>query len=387
MIGKLLAIACGLGLISWGLFSETVNLEATAELVSSPLEQVIKNNTEKPLDSFPNKPASKLIKIEAIISEPSDIKVNPGQLIKAGEILADRTKERSQLEFQKNQLKASYNQLNSYNINDPTPPSAAPEMLPLPDADYSTYLAQINKAKLKVNLAARQAGLAGAVSNVAPDSILAEIEDKKQRLVEAERLLEMQEKKAEAIRNMNLPSYYQEHEEVKLKEAQQGVELAKSDLSTSEGKSSDAVAVNQGKLAELHIALEMAAAELRLAESELEKAKSERLKEEYQHSLNLARRIEEANQAKSFYEQEKNKALDSRRDLEYKKASILSQVNMIDEKLNAIAVVKAPFNGEIRRVKINSQINNNLSATISVVTSDPGAVSPNSPEQSNPFSN
>ncbi len=383
MIGKLITLASAIALMGYGVMSDTIKMSAVANSPEIPTEQIKVETKDDIFSSTPNKP-SRLIKIEAIISEPNDIKINPGQRILAGDILADRTAERGQLEFQKQQLQSSLAQLNSYRISDPTPPSSAPSILPLPEADYSTHLAQINKAKLKVDLAARQVGLVGATSNIPPDSIMADIEDKKQKLVEAERLLEIQERKLEAIGNIGLPSYYKEHEEIKLQEALQAVELAKSDLLTSEGKSSDAVAISQQKLSELQIALELAEAELRLAESELEKAKSDRLKEEYQHSLNLTRRIEEQNQAKSFYEQEKNKIQDSKRDLEYKKASIVSQINQVDEKLRAIAVVKSPFNGEIRRVKINNQINNNLSATISIVTSDPGAISQSS-EQSNPF--
>lgn len=386
MIGKLLALGSAIALIGFGVLSDTVRLSSNATPKTIPLEQNVMNPQSNLMESVPTK-SGKLIKIDAVISEPADIKVNPGQRIKAGEILADRTKERGQLEFQKQQLQNSLAQLNSYRIIEPTPPEDAPLISPLPESDYSTNLAEINKARLKVALIQKQLGFAGATSNIAPDTVVSDIEDKKQRLIEAERLLEIQERKLDQISQMMLPTYYLEHEQVKLQESQQAVELAKSDLATSEAKSNEAINSNQSKLQELNIQLELAQADLRLAESGLEKAKSERQKEEYDHSLTLARRIEESNQAKSFYEQERNKAQDSKRDLEYKKASIVSQINQVSEKLNAIAVVKSPYNGEIRRVKINNQTNNNLNATITIVSSDDNAKSESSSDTVNPFGN
>jgi biotin carboxyl carrier protein len=386
MIGKLLALGSAIALIGFGVLFDTVKLSSNAQPKSSPLEQPSKS-PDNILLSTPSNKGGKLIKVDAVISEPADIKINPGQKIKAGDILADRTKERSQLEFQKQQLQNSLAQLNSYRIIEPTPPEDAPLISPLPDADYAINLAEINKARLKISLIQKQLGFAGATSNIAPDTVVTDIEDKKQKLVEAERLLEIQEKKVEQINLMGLPSYYNEHEQVKLAESLQAVELAKSDLSTSEAKSSEAINNNQSKLQELSIQLDLAQADLRLAESGLEKAKSERQKEEYDHTLTLARRIEESNQAKSFYEQERNKSQDSKRDLEYKKASIIGQINQVSEKLSAIAVVKSPFSGEVRRVKINGQTNNNLNATITIISTDDNAKSVSSSSTDNPFGN
>jgi len=385
MINKLLALGSAIALIGYGIMTDTIKLSAIANSPTIPLEQPQKAS-DNILLSTPTNKAGKLIKVDAVISEPADIKVNPGQKVRAGDILADRTKERNQLEFQKQQLQASLAQLNSYRIIEPTPPSEAPLIPPLPEADYSTYIAEINKAQLRVDLVSKQAGMMGSTSNIAPDTIRADIEDKKQKLIEQERILEIQEKKAEQINQMQLPSYYGEHEEVKLAEARQAVELARSELASAEAKSNDAVNINQQKLQEIYIQLELAQADLKLAESALEKAKSDRQKEEYDHTLTIARRIEESNQAKSFYEQERNKAQDSKRDLEYKKALIVGQINQISEKLNAIAVVKAPFNGEIRRIKINGQTNNNLNATITIVTSD-NAKPIQSSSTDNPFTN
>jgi chromosome segregation ATPase len=385
MIGKLLALGSAIALIGFGVLSDTVKLTSNATPKTFPLEQLLLSPPNQSLPTLPNK-GGKLIKVDAVISEPADIKVNPGQKIRAGEILADRTKERGQLEFQKQQLMNSLAQLNSYRIIEPTPPEDAPLISSLPDPDYAVNLAEINKARLKIALIQKQLGFAGAVSNVAPDTVVSDIEDKKQKLIESERLLEIQQKKLEQIAQMNLPSYYVEHEQIILQESQQAVELAKSDLATAEAKANEAINSNQSKLQELNIQLELAQADLRLAESGLEKAKSNRQKEEYDHTLTLARRIEESNQAKSFYEQERNKTQDSRRDLEYKKASIVSQINQIGEKLNAIAVVKSPYNGEIRRVKINNQTNNNLNATITLVTVDDNAKSIQS-SSDNPFGN
>ena len=386
MIGKLLSIASAIALIGFGVMLDTVRLSSNATPKTIPLEQNVMSPSNNLLSTTPVK-SGKLIKIDAVISEPADIKVNPGQKIRAGEILADRTKERGQLEFQKQQLQNSLAQLNSYRIIEPTPPEDAPLISPLPSSDYSTNLAEINKAKLKILLIQKQLGFAGASSNIAPDTVVSDIEDKKQRLIEAERLLEIQEKKLDQISQLMLPTYYLEHEQVKLQESQQAVELAKSDLATSEAKSSEAINNNQTKLQELNVQLELAQADLRLAESGLEKAKSNRAKEEYDHTLTLARRIEESNQAKSFYEQERNKSQDSKRDLEYKKASIVSQINQVSEKLNAIAVVKSPYNGEIRRVKINNQTNNNLNATITIVSVDDNAKPVSSIGTDDPFTN
>jgi hypothetical protein len=384
MIGKLLSVASAIALIGFGILSDTVRLPGNAQSKTSPLERVQKPSNNILLSTPTNK-GGKLIKIDAVISEPADIKVNPGQKIRAGEILADRTKERSQLEFQKQQLQNSLANLNSYRIIEPTPPEDSPLISPLPQEDYSINLAEINKAKLKIMLIQKQLGYAGATSNIAPDTVVTDIEDKKQKLVESERLLEIQNRKLDQISQMMLPTYYLEHEQVKLAESQQAVELAKSDLATSEAKSNEAINTNQSKLQELNIQLELAQADLRLSESGLEKAKSNRQKEEYDHKLTLARRIEESNQAKSFYEQERNKSQDSKRDLEYKKASIVGQINQISEKLNAIAVVKSPYNGEIRRVKINNQTNNNLNATITIISTDDNAKPIQSSSTDNPF--
>jgi hypothetical protein len=205
------------------------------------------------------------------VQEPEDLKVKEDDPIKAGQVIADRERERSRLTSQKQQLELSLQRLKTSTITPPTPPRPVPVVKALPPVSFAEHEAAIEKAKAAIA------------------SVESEIDLKKQEIAYLSEL-------------PSLDPIILEHEEVKLKELKQSHTEAVRDYQLAVGK--------------------------------LQSAKEGRAYQEYQASVNAARRVEEYNQAQLNYQRQLSEYEQRIRDKQFQTAQIQARLDDVD---NAIA--------------------------------------------------
>lgn len=269
----------------------------------------------------PQLPKTKLHKISLSIDEPSDLKIKVNSTVSAGQVIADQEGERARLNQKKQELNLSLKRLENQIITrpekplEPIPPKAVPPLKPLGDISYQQYEAAIKKAKKEGERAMAELNL-------------------KQRQLDYLKGVE------------GLDPAILEHE-------------------------INAIAQYEAKAKD-------AAIEVSLAEGKLITAKQERQQKEYQHSLDVARRIEEANTAQSFYQRQVAENLiayqrqsadyeKEQRERDYRLTQTRLQLSAIDDSISKLAVIRSPYDGTVRRVKFTGQIDNKLGVDISLV--------------------
>ena len=222
------------------------------------------------------------------VQEPEDLKVKEEDTIKAGQVIADRERERTRLTSQKQQLELSLQRLKTSTISPPSSPKSVPVVKALPPISFAEHEAAIEKAK------------------VAIASIESEIELKQQEITYLSEL-------------SNLDPIILEHEQVKLKELKQSHTEAVRDYQLAVGK--------------------------------LQSAKESRAYQEYQASVNTAQRVEQYNQAQLNYQRQLAEYEQRLTDKEFQITQVKSKLNNVDNAIAQLAQVKAPYSGTVRRVK------------------------------------
>ncbi len=196
-------------------------------------------NDDKSSNSNQTETKPARLTINVKVAEPSDLKIKEGQEVKEGDIVADRSRECIRLNSQKFSLNLSLQRLQAMTIDPPTPPQSIPTVKTLPPISILEQEAEVERGK----------DLVAAVES--------EIETKKQSIDYLKQL-------------PNLDPIVLEHEAGKLK-----------------------------KLEEKHTG---AVREYQLAIGKLSSAKNTRKYQEYQASIENAKRVEELNQSRSSYE-------------------------------------------------------------------------------------
>jgi len=269
----------------------------------------------------PQQQSGRLHKMTLQVSEPNDLKVKAGDNIAAAQIVADQDNERKRLNLRKEELQLAIKRIENQKISpperatDPSKPKPAPPMMPLPDISYQQYEAAIKKAKNQAN--------------------------------QQEEIINLKRRELDYLKGIEgLDSAIIEHEINKLSKLE-----------------------NQLKSAKAEIALEV---------GKLLSAKETRKQDEYQHQLNLTRRVEEENQALSFYQQQiaENQINYQRliatyekesRDRDYQFTQLRIQLSGVEDQIARLAVIRSPYAGKIRRIKFTGQIDNKLGVELTMV--------------------
>ncbi|WP_445248248.1 hypothetical protein [Microcoleus sp. OTE_8_concoct_300] len=278
----------------------------------------------------------RLHKMTLQISEPNDLKVKIGDHISAAQIVADQDNERKRLNLRKEELQLAIKRIENQKISlpqkatDPSKPKPAPPMMPLPDISYQQYEAMIEKAN---NEAKQQ-----------------------------EEIINLKRRELDYLKGIaGLDSAIIEHEINKLSILENKLKSDKTEIDLEVGK--------------------------------LLSAKEKRKQDEYQHQLNLAHRIEEENQAFSFYQKQiaENQTNYQRaistfekesRDKDYQFTQLKIQLSAVEDSIAHLAVIRSPYNGKIRRIKFTGQIDNKLGVEISIITDGSGSTTSSAPTNS-----
>jgi hypothetical protein len=269
----------------------------------------------------PALPKSKLHKISLSVTEPSDLKIKVNSTVSAGQVIADQEGERNRLNQKKRELNLAIERLENQIITkpqkplDPIPPKSVPPLKQLGDISYQQYEAAIEKAKKELERASAE--------------------------------LSLKDRQIDYIKGI------------------EGVDPAiiEHELAAS---------------AQLEAKAKDAAIEVNLAEGKLITAKQERQQKEYQHSLDVAKRIEEANTAQSFYQRQiaenliayQRQSADyekEQRERDYRLTQTRLQLSAIDDSISKLSVIRSPYDGTVRRIKFTGQVDNKLGVDISLV--------------------
>ena len=227
-------------------------------------------------------------KITVKVAEVADLQVKEGQRVQRTNIIADRGRERRRLNAQKRQLQLTLDKLKSSTITPPTPPRAVPVVRSLPPVSYLEQEAAVDRAKTAI---------AKAESDLAA---------RKQIILHLSEL-------------EHLDPLVLEHEQAQL-----------------------------GKLQQTHTA---AVQDYKLAVGKLQAVKHSRAYQEYQASIDAARRVEEANQAQLSYQRQVAEYEQRLRTKEFQLAQVNEKLQGVENAIANLAVVRSPYDGRVRKIR------------------------------------
>ncbi|MGV2831664.1 hypothetical protein [Myxosarcina sp. GI1(2024)] len=229
----------------------------------------------------------KRLTITVKVTEPDDLKVSEGEQIAKGEVIADRERERTRLAAQQKQLQLSLDRIGAASITPPATPQAVPTVMALPPVSYLEHEAAVQKTK----------------------SAIASIESE----------LELKQEEISYLKSVkNLDPIILEHEQAKLKQLKQEHTAAVRDYQLAMGK--------------------------------MQSAKDSRKYQEYQASINSARRVEEMNQARLNYQRQLAEYEQRLTDREFQVTQLQEKLNNVENQIATLSVVKSPYAGTVRRV-------------------------------------
>jgi len=252
--------------------------------------------------------SSQRLTLRLTLSSPADLKVEEGNQVEAGEVLADRVRERQQIQTQLDKLRLQMAQLQQP-IPGPPPVRPVPEVAGLPPASFLDEVAEVERQRTLVTAAE------AAVMN-------------------QQRMLDM----LTGMDSSQIPQATIPHEEEVLKQKQQLLDQARADL--------------------------------QLAEAQLGQAQSERQYQEYQHSLEMSKRAISIQQAELQRQEEVQHQQAELRDRAFDVAQLEAQIQNLETQLFTLSAVRSPYAGTIQRVKFEGQNDQNLIVELVLVTGD-----------------
>ena len=298
------------GILAFAFIPRIVNPQSNSPQPSQPF-------TTSPEEIIPQSSSPRRLNITVKVSDPSDLKIQEGDTIEKGQLVADRTRQRKRLESQKNQLNLSINRLKATPISPPLPPLKAEPISALPPISYMKHEAAIEKAKAVVS------------------SFESQIDLKEQEIAYLTEL-------------PKLDPIILEHENNKLEQLKQQHNQAVRDY--------------------------------QLAMGELQAAREARAYQEYQAQIVAARRVEEINQANLLYQRQLGEYEQRLADKDYRLTQLKLNLNNVENALASLGEVKSPYSGTIRRIKwLGQSPDGTLTAEIMVmVNSSPQPTDVNS---------
>jgi len=311
------------------------------------------SNTE--IVSPSNQP--KRLKITLSVTDPQDLKIREGDKVVKGQIISDRSLERQRLSRERMAVLLTINKIEK----NPLPTlKIAPQLRDLPPVSFAIAESEIMQAELKFTQAQRN--LQNALSYDPFITAKANVDKAKSGIESAVRAFELQQRKLDAVNGLQgLPTEMLEHETEKLRQAQSNQEAAQANYDFYAAEYRQIEGQRQQSIADLQNRVQLARAELEVTQARLRSDKESRETDEYNHRITLARRAEEENQAAIAVANQKLER-------EFKLSQLNEQLSTTEEKLNAIAKVRSPYNGFIKRIKTERQADNTITVTVTLAT-------------------
>lgn len=321
--------------------------------------------------------ASERIKVKVSISALEDLKVRQGDSITKGQIIADRTRERSRLLTAKREFEATLRQILNTVIPKPPEPKPVPAIGSLPEAIYIEEEAQIASAELRKMQANRDYNYWLKILSSEPVTEVASVE--KARVERDKKLKEIQNQqtKIELVEQLaNLPKAVLEHESEVLARLKTELDQAEYSLRLEQGKLVDSGDRNKERLQQLSIRVEQSKADLLLSKTRLETAKSKRRELEYQHAERKRYAIVQENETNSFYAGQMQKYEQDLQSQRFQVSQLREKINFVDNQLAQLSNVRSPINGRVRRIKNLGQNNNLIDLELTIISGDSTSTNP-----------
>lgn len=350
------------------------NIQEAIAQIPSPTPSTTPTNPVNP-------GAGRLIKLNITVTSPEDLKVREGDTVSAGQTLADRDKERARLSAAKEQIELSLKKIEQTELLPPPKPLPVPEMVELPPNSYKEEEAAISAAQLALEQATRNYELAmGTTPFITQQATVGMAASKVEA---AQREVELQQRKLDAIATLeNLPPEVAAHETEQLKRKSSEYDQQQAQYNYAAAELENAKNQRTAQLQTLANEITKAQANVKLAQSKLDSAKTKRNYDEYNHSLNKARRAEESNQFAQNQVRQQQEYSQQQREREFQIAQLKAKLGEIDQQLGELSIVKSPYAGTIRRIKNVGQDNQNLQFEITLVIGGDAAISPRIPTPS-----
>ncbi|MBE9193345.1 hypothetical protein IQ230_23980 [Gloeocapsopsis crepidinum LEGE 06123] len=336
--------------------------------------------TPVPAPSNTNLPRT--LKFSLSVSSPTDLKVNKGDKVEAGQVIAERVEERDRLQAELDSLNLQYQQASSRVIPKPTSHAPVSVIKQLPPISYAKEEAAIRAAESNLRQAERAFSLQQQSMRSSP---IAESNAVERALVEVEnkqRIVDNQKRKLDAVGALkDLPAVL-EHEQEVLKAKEAELKQAVADQEQAQAKLEAASRNQVEKLQQLGAAVEKARSDLQVAIAKLQTKKDTRAHQEYEASIIAARRVEERNALQDSYSRNLLAAEQQERDRQFQLAQIKAKIDNVNTQLTNLSVVTSPYDGTVKVIKFRKQSNNDLlvELTLSVdgataaTTSSSGAI-------------
>ncbi|WP_144439398.1 hypothetical protein [Geminocystis sp. NIES-3709] len=309
----------------------------------------------------------KRLKIDISVSDPLDIKVREGQVIKKGEVISDKTQQRKQLELQLKNTKLALANIKNSIILQPIEPQPVPPQQNLPSANFVEEETTVQSAELEYQQAQRTLSI--ALENDPLIAVKGKIQRNQSKVEQGKRELSNQIEKTGIIGNLkNLPPEVLTHEQQKIKQKESELTQQQAEYDLVQAELNQLKENRKLELQSLQDKVSTARAKLELSQAKLQKAKNDRALLEYNHSITVTRRIEEANQAQIAYNRQMQEYQQQVRDKEFKVTQLTDSIGNIEDKLKQIAVVTSPYSGTIRKIKYEKQVDNSIRVTITLST-------------------
>ena len=304
----------------------------------------------------------KRLKITLSINDPNDLKVREGDRVVKGQILSDRDLERKRLNRERMATLITINKIEKTPV--PTL-KIAPELRELPPVSFAIAESEIQQAELKFTQAQRN--LQNALSYDPFITAKANIDKARAGIESASRAFQLQQRKLDAVNGLKgLPQEMLEHETEKLRQKQTEQETAQAQFDFYTAEYRQIESQRSQSIADLQSKVQLARADLEVAQARLRQAKEDREAAEYGHRITLARRAEESNQAEIAVANQKLER-------EFKLSQLNEQLSGTEEKLNAIALVKSQYSGIIKKVKTQRQADNTITVLITLQPDSSGS--------------
>ena len=305
------------------------------------------------------------LRIEVNVSDPDDIRVLEGQSILKGDILADRVKERNRLEISLRNTSLALDNIRESLLLPPTEPLPVPSIQNLPLPTFIEEETAVESAVLAYQQAERSYN--NALNHDPLISQRAKISQQQQNIEAVKARVDNQTRKIESMRKINsLPLEVLLHEQEQLRRLNEQFAQAQAQLKLLEANFSQAQDARAIQLQDFADTLTNARNRVELAHARLQKARNDYSMSEYNHAINASRRIEVANQQQQQHSRQQLEYQAQLRDREFKITQLETQISDINNQLNSIAVVKSPYDGEIRRIRYERQTDNTLRVTLTL---------------------
>lgn len=123
----------------------------------------------------------RILRFNLTLSSPDDLKVRQGDTVAAGDVLADRTRDRNQLQAQQQKTQLSLQQIQAQQILDPPQPLPVPSVADLPPVSYQAQETQIAETEDDIDLQKRKMDL---LATMPPSDVPPAMKEHEERILE-----------------------------------------------------------------------------------------------------------------------------------------------------------------------------------------------------------